>query len=116
MARMTEARGHIALCGDVMLGRLVNDRIAGEHFAYPWGDLLPYLQEADLFLINLECAITDRGRPWSDDRYKAFHFRADPAVVATLQSGRVDCASLANNHACDYGTEGLLQTIDLLDG
>ena len=112
---MTDERDCLAFCGDVMLGRLVNDRIAGEHFAYPWGDLLPYLREADLFLINLECAMTDRGQCWSDGRYKPFSFRAGPAVVATLQAGRVDCASLANNHACDYGTEGLLQTIDVLD-
>ena len=31
----------IALLGDVMLGRLVNDRLKTADPAYPWGDTLP---------------------------------------------------------------------------
>ena len=105
----------LALAGDVMLGRLVNDVILGKGFAYPWGDLLPVLRQADLFLVNLECALTSHGEPWRDGQSKPFYFRADPAVVETLKVGRVDFASVANNHAGDFGTTGLLETLQVLD-
>ena len=55
----------LALTGDVMLGRGVNDTLRVARPAEPWGDVLPLLLAADLRLINLECAITvqsDRGR------------------------------------------------------
>jgi poly-gamma-glutamate synthesis protein (capsule biosynthesis protein) len=105
----------LAIAGDVMLGRLVNETIADNGFAYPWGGLLPVTRDADLFLINLECTLTSSAAPWRDDDYKMFYFRADPAVVATLKLGGVDFASLANNHAGDYGAEGLLETTRVLD-
>ena len=106
----------LALAGDVMLGRVVNDEIRRRGFAWPWGDLGPVLREADLFLINLECALTRETRCWQPaSGYKPFHFRADPDVVATLESGRVDFASLANNHIGDFGTAGLLETLAVLD-
>jgi poly-gamma-glutamate synthesis protein (capsule biosynthesis protein) len=107
----------LALTGDVMLGRLVNETIAEQGFAYPWGDVLPALRAADLLLINLECALTARLDRWRDreGREKAFYFRAEPRVVETLGLAGVDFASLANNHACDFGDEGMLETIRMLD-
>jgi poly-gamma-glutamate capsule biosynthesis protein CapA/YwtB (metallophosphatase superfamily) len=105
----------IALAGDVMLGRLVNETIRACGYAYPWGDMLPTLQEADVFMINLECALTGHARPWGGGTAKMFYFRADPPVLQTLQLAGVDYASLANNHAGDFGDEGLLETVRLLD-
>ncbi len=105
----------LAIAGDVMLGRLVNEVIAREGFAYPWDDLLPTLRQVDAFLINLECALTSRTERWHDGAYKAFYFRAEPEVVETLQIGRVDFACLANNHIGDFGLEGLLETVAVLD-
>ncbi len=106
----------LAIAGDVMLGRLVNDAIARRRAAYPWGDVLPALRRADLFLVNLECALTAHTERWRDRGEKAFYFRADPSVVETLKAGRVDFASLANNHAGDYGNDGMLETVRVLDG
>ncbi|HEU0021581.1 MAG TPA: CapA family protein [Dehalococcoidia bacterium] len=105
----------IAIAGDVMLGRLVNEAIARKGFSYPWGNLLPVLQEADIFLVNLECALTARAQPWHDGEDKAFYFRAVPSVAETLRIGRVDFASVANNHSCDFGTEGMAETVAVLD-
>ena len=65
----------LALTGDVMLGRGVNDTLRVARPAEPWGDVLPLLLAADLRLINLECAITVQRRPWSRTP-KVFHFRA----------------------------------------
>ena len=105
----------LALVGDVMLGRVVNRMIAEHGSAYPWGDVLPAVGGADCFLINLECAITDHVERWRDGGHKPFYFRANPRVVETLQVAGVDFASLANNHAADFGMTGLLDTMRHLD-
>jgi poly-gamma-glutamate capsule biosynthesis protein CapA/YwtB (metallophosphatase superfamily) len=102
----------LAIAGDVMLGRLVASALAERGWAPPWGELLPVVEDADLFLINLECALTELTQPCYD---KVFHFRVDPAAATTLQRGRVAFASLANNHTADFGLDGLVETIRTLD-
>ncbi|MDA8218194.1 MAG: CapA family protein [Dehalococcoidales bacterium] len=104
----------MALAGDVMLGRLVNDALDLGGPRYPWGDTLPLLRQADLTLINLECVIASRGRPWIRTP-KVFHFRASPVGIAVLQAAGVDYVSLANNHVLDYEEEALLEMLDRLD-
>lgn len=105
----------LALTGDVMLGRLVNEAISEYGYAYPWGDTLPLLRDADLVCVNLECALTRNTRRWSEDPAKPFFFRADPEAVETLRIGNVRFAAIANNHIVDFGTEGLLETVAVLD-
>jgi Bacterial capsule synthesis protein PGA_cap len=60
------------------------------------------LGEADLVVLNLECYISERGRPW-DAPGKPFFFRAPPRAVELLALLGTDCVPLANNHALDYG-------------
>ena len=106
----------LALAGDVMLGRLVNESLARGAVGRPWGDVLAHLRAADLFFVNLECALTSRTERWTDGQYKPFYFRADPAAgVAALRAAGVDFASVANNHIADFGLEGLRDTIEALD-
>lgn len=106
----------VAITGDVMLGRLVNERMARDGPAYPWGDMLPLLREADLVLMNLECALTARQERWHDEgKYKAFYFRSEPEHVASLRAAGAELAVLANNHVMDYGVEGMRETIHVLD-
>jgi poly-gamma-glutamate synthesis protein (capsule biosynthesis protein) len=58
----------------------------------------------DLTLVNLECTPSELGV--RQDR--PFNFRCDPAALGPLVDGGVDIVSLANNHAMDYGAEGLV--------
>ncbi|MDH3667525.1 MAG: CapA family protein [Paracoccaceae bacterium] len=104
----------LAIVGDVMLGRLVSREIASRDPESFWGDTLPLLLGADAVLINLECAISDRGAPWMRTP-KVFHFCAAPGAVNVLQAARVRYVSLANNHVLDYGEDALRDTLDLLD-
>jgi poly-gamma-glutamate capsule biosynthesis protein CapA/YwtB (metallophosphatase superfamily) len=105
----------LALTGDVMLGRLVNEAMQRFGAAYPWGNTLPILRAADLAIVNLECVVAAGGRPWSRWR-KAFHFRADPALaIPALEQAGIDCLTLANNHVLDYEEEALLEMLDLLE-
>jgi len=107
----------IALTGDVMLGRLVDQEVVCDTSIAPeaiWGDVLPLFLSADCRLINLECVISTRGQPWNP-MLKAFHFRANPRAIEILQAARVDGATLANNHVLDYGPEALLDCLAFLD-
>jgi poly-gamma-glutamate capsule biosynthesis protein CapA/YwtB (metallophosphatase superfamily) len=108
----------IALTGDVMLGRLVDDTVIWNTLLPPatvWGDVLPRLLEADLRLVNLECVISQIGQKWQPEQ-KAFHFRASPRAIEVLQTARIDAVTLANNHILDYGPEALSECLTFLDG
>ena len=111
---MTARRIRLAVVGDVMLGRLVNDFLAVRPPEWLWGSTLPLLQGADAVLANLECAITRCETPWARTR-KLFYFRAEPAAVAVLKAGNVRFVSLANNHVLDFQEQGLLDTVNHLD-
>jgi poly-gamma-glutamate capsule biosynthesis protein CapA/YwtB (metallophosphatase superfamily) len=105
----------LALAGDTMLGRGVADVLSSKPGAALFSDeVIEIAQSADLFVLNLECCISDRGERWPDVR-KPFFFRAPPAAVDTLAVLGVDCVTLANNHALDYGHDALLDTFDHLD-
>ncbi|MFB4298927.1 CapA family protein [Actinomadura sp. NTSP31] len=101
----------VALAGDTMLGRGVADEIgaAGPHGLFSRG-VRDVFHEADLALLNLECCVSGRGRPW-DAPGKSFHFRAPPDAVEALAGLGVDCVTLANNHALDFGEDALADTL-----
>ncbi|HLZ33257.1 MAG TPA: CapA family protein [Nitrospira sp.] len=107
----------IALTGDVMLGRLVDQYVIQNRSVRPdalWGDILPIILATDCRLINLECVISDRGEEWRPQT-KAFHFRARPRAIDVLQAAKIDGVTLANNHVLDYGPDALLDCVKLLD-
>jgi poly-gamma-glutamate synthesis protein (capsule biosynthesis protein) len=100
----------LALAGDTMLGRKVAERLAvAPHAALFSEEVLAVSHEADLFVLNLECAISDRGSPWPNP-YKPFFFRAPPVATEVLRLLGVSCVTLANNHALDFGPDALLDT------
>ncbi|HEX9376924.1 MAG TPA: CapA family protein [Actinomycetota bacterium] len=100
----------LALAGDTMLGRGVAaalDTVRPESLVAR--EVVEVAREADLFVLNLECCISDRGDPWPAAD-KPFFFRAPPAAVGTLHHLGVSCVTLANNHALDFGEGALLDT------
>jgi poly-gamma-glutamate capsule biosynthesis protein CapA/YwtB (metallophosphatase superfamily) len=104
----------LALAGDTMLGRKVAERVAARGpDDLVADDVVQLTQAADLFVLNLECCISDRGAPWPDPG-KPFFFRAPPAATGVLTRLGVDCVTLANNHALDFGADALLDTFDHL--
>jgi poly-gamma-glutamate synthesis protein (capsule biosynthesis protein) len=101
----------IGLAGDVMIGRGVDPIITQYGYAYPWGNVLPVLRQADINIINLETALT-----FSNHKVqKVFNFRATPDKVQTLVEAHITLANLANNHILDYSEEGLVETICALN-
>jgi len=106
----------VALAGDAMLGRGVGAQIAvaGPQSLFS-AEVREFFESADLALLNLECCVSDRGRPWEGPG-KRFHFRAPPRAVEALAGLGIDCVTLANNHSLDFGYTALSDTLDHLSG
>jgi poly-gamma-glutamate capsule biosynthesis protein CapA/YwtB (metallophosphatase superfamily) len=101
----------VALAGDTMLGRGVAERLAeADPTALVAPEVVDFARRADLMVLNLECCISERGERWPDPR-KPFFFRAPPSAVQLLTALGVRCVTLGNNHALDYGADGLLDTL-----
>ena len=77
----------------------------------PFASVEPPLGSADFSLVNVEMSISDRGTP----HWKKYVFRAPPSAAGRIAAGGVGVANLANNHAKDYGSEALEDTLDLLE-
>ena len=108
-SRLWEGSGEpvtIAFAGDVHFQAPIRAQL----MANPSGllaDVAPALSTADITIVNLETAITNRGTPAS----KAYTFRDPPEGLAALQAAGVDVVTAANNHGLDYGLAGLTDTL-----
>ena len=74
--------------------------------------ILDQTNAADIFFLNHEYCISDRGTPLED---KYYVFRAKPERMKLLEQMGTDIVSIANNHIYDYGADAMDDTIDLLD-
>lgn len=68
--------------------------------------------DADFFCVNLECALSARGNPLDEKRFK---LKASPHHFYSLKKLGISAVCLANNHILDFGPEGLADTVNLLD-
>jgi len=101
----------LALAGDTMLGRKVADALLHDPDA-PLVEpaVATRIAQADAFVLNLECCVSDRGSRWPDP-HKPFFFRAPPVAARRLCALGVDAVTLANNHTLDYREMALLDTL-----
>lgn len=74
-------------------------------------ELFSHMQNADIMCLNNEFTFSTRGEKLAG---KLYHFRANPERVEVLKEMGVDIVKLANNHAFDYGSQSLLDTMDTL--
>lgn len=106
----------IAAVGDIMMGSsdhgLPPDGGAGS-FASVGG-----LLQGDIVFGNLEGPLTDAsgGSKCGADSTSCFAFRTPPSYVAHLDAAGFDVVSVANNHAFDFGAQGLADTLEALAG
>jgi poly-gamma-glutamate capsule biosynthesis protein CapA/YwtB (metallophosphatase superfamily) len=116
----SEARRHgpadagptIGLLGDVMLGRLVAERLEREPPERVWSDELAALcRSCDALVCNLECCISGQGSRTKRVPHKPFFFRGPPGAVEALAAIGTTAVTLANNHALDYETVALDDTL-----
>jgi len=98
----------IVFCGDVMLDRNPGHALA--HGEDPFADVASLLKNADLAVCNLECVVARHGT----HVLKPYTFKARPSCLAVLQQ-HFGAVSVANNHSGDYGPDGLLEELTLLE-
>jgi len=97
----------LAFAGDVHFAGRLEGRLATDP-ATAVGPISDTLRAADLAMVNLETAVTERGEP----QPKTYTFRTPASAFAALRAAGVDVASLANNHAVDFGLVGLRDSLD----
>ncbi len=100
----------IVFVGDVMLAESEG---TGRYVAQggdPLAKVRDLLSPADLRVANFESSAGTQGKP---DPQKPFSFRTSPGALASFASV-FDAASLANNHAADFGRADLLETAEAL--
>ncbi|MBQ8556710.1 MAG: CapA family protein [Clostridia bacterium] len=120
----------ITFTGDVTLGGedYLRDQPDSFHSVYDangpeyfLSNMADFFAEDDLTIVNLEGVLTDRDTLPAMDKGKGteigsgYWFRGRTEFVKVLTSASVEAASLANNHALDYGEPGLQDTIDTLE-
>ncbi|WP_433178385.1 CapA family protein [Actinoallomurus sp. CA-150999] len=91
----------VGFAGDVHFNGPLAKRLADPATAL--GPIISELKRPDLMMVNLETAITTRGKKAP----KQFTFRAPASAFDALRSAGIDVVTMANNHAMDYGTVGL---------
>jgi len=102
---MSENSGTIAVTGDFQLNKPLNKKRESKT-----GEVYGVLRDADWTFTNLETPLTRRGLPTD----KLITFRSPPELASQLSSIGVDVVTIANNHALDYGTDGLSDTMEAL--
>ncbi|MEP6853441.1 MAG: CapA family protein, partial [bacterium] len=95
-----------AFAGDVNFAERTAARLAADP-STAFGPAAAAIGRADLSMVNLETAVTTRGTPEN----KSFTFRAPPSAFTALRDAGVDVATMANNHAADYGPVGLRDSL-----
>jgi poly-gamma-glutamate capsule biosynthesis protein CapA/YwtB (metallophosphatase superfamily) len=100
------------LCGgDVMMCRYIGISARNQHDpAAPLRDVAAAFSSADIAFVNLESPFSDVGKPV----LHGMVFRAEPEMIATLETAGIDVVSTANNHARDCGSHGIEFTLDWL--
>ncbi len=82
------------------------------------GSISSLLKKPDLMIVNLEGTLTARGSSkCGADSTNCYAFRAPPAYAKSVfKAAGVDAVNTANNHANDFGADGIADTRKALDG
>ncbi|WP_405267682.1 CapA family protein [Methanobrevibacter sp.] len=98
----------IAVTGDVMFARNMPNVLSLD--SSPFSGVSDVTSNVDLLLTNFENAATTSGDALKGD----VPLKCDPSYVPLLKANNNTVASLANNHAFDYGITGMKDTISHL--
>ena len=82
----------------------------GYDFSYIYQYIGPYVSAADYAVVNLETTLAG-----SDKEYTGYpKFNAPDAIATGAAAGGFDMMTVANNHCYDYGTSGMLRTLEVV--
>lgn len=98
----------IVVAGDLCPGDESESLLCAGHPEKLFSDLMPYLFDNELSVVNLECPLTHCQTPIVKS---GPHMRSVPACAEGIRSGGFDVVTLANNHIMDMGERGLVDTL-----
>ena len=98
----------MAVTGDVMFARKMPNVLSMD--SSPFEGVSDVVSNVDLLLVNFENAATSSGNAVKGD----VPLSCSPSYVPLLKANNLTIASLANNHAFDYGIDGMHDTLDNL--
>lgn len=102
----------VAAVGDMCFDSSVRRLISRKGAKSPFSSTHKVLAKASLTIGNLECALSRRGHAVPG---KTYTFEGPPSAVRGLSWAGFDLVALANNHARDFGSIALKDTITNLD-
>jgi poly-gamma-glutamate synthesis protein (capsule biosynthesis protein) len=117
---MSNSYVEIIAVGDVMLGdgplsvgkgvsstiKRIGSEVIFEH-------IKPILKNGDVVFANLEAVLADVEKAYAKDKH--FTLLGAPSSIEGLKYAGFNVLSIANNHALEYGSLPLLETIELLE-
>ena len=99
----------IAITGDVMFARNMAG-VLGSGMS-PFEGVSNVTSNVDLLIINFENAATNSSNAVKGD----VPLKCSPDFVPLAKANNNTIATLANNHVCDYGIDGMRDTINLIN-
>lgn len=104
----------LAVVGDIMLSRTVDEAIRNGGWQGPFASVPDIIENADIAFANLESPVSFQGKPYPGKPLNVT-FRANPGSLYGLKAAGFDVVSLANNHTNDYGPLALRETLASLE-
>ncbi|MDE0248412.1 MAG: CapA family protein [Gammaproteobacteria bacterium] len=98
-----------------IVGQAIIEHDPRQYLDAPLQSVVPIVGRSDVVFTNLEVAIAGAGCPCQPTRNDVFFHGAPPVVLDYLAELGVSLLSLANNHSWDYGSAGILSTIEEVD-
>ena len=100
---------HVIVAGDLCWTPRPGVMDPSELDSSPWSGFVPLLAAQDLSIANLEAAITGLTQPIVKSGGRV---RSVPSFAALVRGGGFGAVGLANNHAGDFGPQGVIETLD----
>ena len=101
----------VAMTGDIMMGTTYPGvSLPPKNGTEVFKDVKPYLQRATITVGNLEGTLLDGGKSTKSGGPNSYSFRTPTSYSHLLKEAGYDFLSMANNHANDFGAEGIAST------
>lgn len=106
----------IAMVGDMMLGTTYPSRqLPANDGKELFDDCKELLRRADVAVGNCEGAISNSTKCTKGKGKYSYAFRMPPSYAELFKDAGFDFLSLANNHSNDFNTDGIKETMKMLD-
>ena len=100
----------ILIAGDFCPHKRIEQLVLDNKCEEIYNDFMPYLENNNINIANLECPLTNSGSPIPKI---GPNLVAQEKCIEAIKHGHFNLLTLSNNHIMDQGEKGLFSTIDL---